>query len=97
MVKAPWQEVAQLAQSLREKSIADIQPPVPEIPSQHDLLLNVTSIPRKLLGEAELKITESPPEDLLRSLASGQLSSVEVVTAFLRRAGIAQKLVCTTK
>jgi len=93
MVKAQWQNVAQVAQSLRDKSIADIKPGIPDVPSHAELPLNTTSVPRRLLGEAELKITESPPEELLRSLASGQLSSVEVVTAFLRRAGIAQKLV----
>ncbi|EXJ95962.1 hypothetical protein A1O1_01087 [Capronia coronata CBS 617.96] len=98
MVKAPWQEVAKQAQLLRDKSIDQIQPPVPEVPSPAELPLNVTSIPRKLLDEAELKITESPPEELLKSLASGELSSVDVTTAFLRRAGIAQKLTnCVTE
>ncbi|KAI1614495.1 amidase [Exophiala viscosa] len=98
MVKAPWQDVAQIAQDLRAKSIADIKPAIPDVPSHAEIPLNTTSIPRKLLGEAELNITESPPEELLRSLASGQLSSVEVVTAFLRRAGIAQTLAnCVTE
>lgn len=93
MAKAPWQEIAKEAQSLRDTSIKQIQPPVPDVPSPAELPLNVTSIPRQLLSEAELKITESPPEKLLRLLASGELSSVDVTTAFLRRAGIAQKLV----
>ncbi|KAK4939357.1 hypothetical protein LTR10_020344 [Elasticomyces elasticus] len=98
MVKAPWQEVAQSAQSLRDRSIADIQPAIPEVPSHANLPLNTTSIPRKLLGDFELKITETPPEELLQLLSLGQLSSVEVVTAFLRRAGIAQKLTnCVTE
>lgn len=94
MVKTRWQEIAQLAQTLRDKSIADIHPPIPSVPSEADLPLNTTSLPRKLLEEAELRITETPPEQLLQSLASGELTSVEVTTAFLRRAGIAQKLVC---
>ena len=93
MVKAPWQETAQLAQSLRDKSINEIEPAIPQVPSPTDLPLNTTSLPKKLMGEAEFKITETPPEELLKSLASGDLSSVEVTTAFLRRAGIAQKLV----
>ncbi|EXJ81452.1 hypothetical protein A1O3_07744 [Capronia epimyces CBS 606.96] len=100
MVQAqvPWQEVAKQAQQLRDKSIDQIQPPVPAVPSPTELPLNVTSIPRKLLSEAELKITESPPEELLKSLATGELSSVDVTTAFLRRAGIAQKLTnCVTE
>jgi hypothetical protein len=93
MVKRPWQEVAKLAQGLRDKSIDQIQPAIPAVPSQGELPLNTTSLPRKLLGEAEVEITETPPEALLKSLASGELSSVEVTTAFLRRAGIAQGLV----
>lgn len=94
MVKVPWQEIAKQAQAQRDKSIDQIQPPIPAVPSPDELPLNVTSIPRELLNEAELKITESPPEELLKFLASGELSSVDVTTAFLRRAGIAQKLVC---
>lgn len=93
MGQSTWQEVAQLAQSLRDQSIAQIQPPIPEVPGQDELPSNTTSLPGKLLSEAEVKITETPPEELLSSLASGELSSVEVTTAFLRRAGIAQKLV----
>ena len=93
MVKAPWQDTAQLAQSLRDKSIDQIQPPIPEVSSQADLPLNTTSLPKKLLGETEFKITETPPEGLLKSLASGELTCVDVTTAFLRRAAIAQKLV----
>jgi len=94
MVKTPWQETAQLAQSLRDKSIDEIEPRIPPVPSPANLPLNTTSLPQKLMGEAEFKITETPPEELLKSLASGDLSSAEVTTAFLRRAGIAQKLVC---
>ncbi|EHY52325.1 Acetamidase [Exophiala dermatitidis] len=98
MVKVPWQEIAKQAQAQRDKSIDQIQPPIPAVPSPDELPLNVTSIPRELLNEAELKITESPPEELLKFLASGELSSVDVTTAFLRRAGIAQKLTnCVTE
>lgn len=93
MVKAPWQEVAAIAQSLRDKSIERIQPTVPEVPSSSELPLNTTHIPQQLLGEDEYAITETSPEQLLSSLASGKLSSVEVTKAFLRRAGIAQRLV----
>lgn len=91
MTRKPWQEVARIAQEARDKSIELVQPPVPDIPA--DLPLNVSGIPKQLLTPAEVEITETPPEVLVESLASGKLTSVEVVNAFLRRAGLAQKLV----
>ena len=97
MVKVPWQDVAALAQSLRDKSIDRIEPAIPKVPSSSELPLNTSKLPSQLLSPEESKITETSPEQLLKSLASGELSSVQVVTAFLRRAGIAQKLVrCST-
>lgn len=91
MARKPWQEVAKLAQEARNKSIALVQPPVPDVPA--DLPLNVSEIPRQLLTPSEIEITETPPEALVQKLASGELTSVAVITAFLRRAGLAQKLV----
>lgn len=86
-----WQEVAKEAQLHRDASIAKVNPPVPDVPAE--LPLDVTSLPRKLLTEREVEITETPAESLLASLATGKLKSVEVTNAFLRRAGLAQKLV----
>jgi len=54
-------------------------------------------IPRKsgLLSEKELAITEqNTVAELLAKLASGELTSLEVTTAFCKRAAIAQQLVC---
>lgn len=51
------------------------------------LLLNTGSG----LTEAELAITRSNVEDLAPRLASGSLTATEVVTAFLRRAALAEK------
>lgn len=93
MVNVPWQEVAALAQSLRDKSIDRIDPAIPKVPSPSELPLNTSQLPIQLLTADESNITETSPEQLLKSLASGQLTSVQVVTAFLRRAGIAQQLV----
>jgi len=84
------QDVAAEAQRLRDSSIADVKPPIPDVPA--DLPLNVTTIPKQLLSETEITITESAPEDLISSLASGKLSAVDVTNAFLRRASLAQKL-----
>ncbi|RDW61821.1 amidase [Aspergillus mulundensis] len=55
---------------------------------------NVLDFPQKsgILTEAELQITESSAAELVSSLASGQLTSVEVTTAFCKRAAIAQQL-----
>ncbi len=87
-----WQEVAKKAQEHRDASIKLVKPAVPDVPSE--LPLNVTEIPKHLLTAEEVVITETAPEDLVTSLASGKLTSTAVTNAFLRRAGIAQKLVC---
>lgn len=91
MAGKPWQEIAQIAQEVRDKSIAQVQPTVPEVPE--DLPLNVTSIPKQLLTPREIEITETTPEILVQKLASGEWTCVEVTNSFLRRAGLAQKLV----
>lgn len=88
---ATWEEVAADRQKYRDASIAAVQPPIPDV--QADLPLNVSGIPRQLLSSNEIKITELPPEEILSLLASQSVSAKEVVTAFLRRAGLAQKLV----
>lgn len=54
-------------------------------------------IPRRsgILTEKELHITEAyEVRRLLQALASGELSSLEVTTAFCKRAAIAQQLAC---
>ena len=58
--------------------------------------LNVTSFPAEcgLLSRRELEITNTTDvEVLLEKLASGQWSSVEVTTAFYKRAIVAHQLV----
>ena len=86
-----WQEIAKTAQEHRDASIARVEPAVPEVPQ--NLPVDVTGLPQELLSKAEISITESSPEDLLAAIASGQLSCLIVTQAFLRRAGLAQKLV----
>ncbi|KKY25176.1 putative fatty-acid amide [Phaeomoniella chlamydospora] len=93
---AKWQTVAKKAQDHRDKSIAEVQPAIPEVPAE--LPLDVTGLPKELLNEKEVSITEKPAEELVEALASGKLTSVEVTSAFLRRAGLAQKLAnCITE
>ncbi|ROW02769.1 hypothetical protein VSDG_01721 [Cytospora chrysosperma] len=55
-------------------------------------------IPRRsgMLTEKELRITEAyDVRDLLKALASGELTSVDVTVAFCKRAAIAQQLACS--
>lgn len=75
----------------RDATVAAIEPPLPELPSE--LPLNVTGIPKTVLTARELELTESPAEDLLTVLAAGYVTSGEVTRAFLRRAALAQRLV----
>ena len=92
MVTTSWKDVAATAQELRDASISRVNPPVPVVP--HDLPRNVAAFPKQLLTPDEILITETKPEELISSLASGRLTSAVVANAFLRRAGLAQKLVC---
>ena len=92
MTEPSWQEVAKIAQEYRDASIARVEPAVPEVPGE--LPGDVTSIPAELLDKEEVKITQTTTEDLLASIASGNLTSTAVTKAFLRRAGLAQSLVC---
>ncbi|TVY40668.1 putative amidase [Lachnellula occidentalis] len=92
---ATWQEVAADRQKYRDATLAAIEPSIPDIPSPS---LNTISIAKDILTTEEIKITESKVEVLVPQLAKGDLSSVTVVKAFLRRAALAQKLTnCITE
>lgn len=82
-----WQEISRQAKAYRDGTIRGI----PDIPEY--LPRDVTAIPATLLSPEEVAITETTPENLVRSIATGQFTSTAVTKAFLRRAGIAQKLV----
>lgn len=91
-----WQDVAATAQAYRDKTIAAIEPKVPEIPAHN--ALNVTTFPAKLLSPDVVEITELPTETLLDRMATGNITSTQVTKAFLQRAGLAGKLVnCITE
>jgi amidase len=89
---ATWQEVAADRQKHRNATLTLLEPPLPPI---EDIPLNTIPLARKFLTADEIKITETLVEDLVPQLAKGELSSVAVTKAFLRRAGLAQKAVCT--
>lgn len=89
--KPTWQEIAKTAQDHRDSTL-NLDPPVPDVPA--NLPLDVTAIPKILLSPEAVAITQTPPEELVMSLALGRLTSLTVTSAFLQRAGVAQKLVC---
>ncbi|GAB7332275.1 hypothetical protein MBLNU13_g04115t2 [Cladosporium sp. NU13] len=91
-----WQDIAATAQAYRDKTIAAIEPKLPEVPAHN--VPNVTTLPAKLLSADVIEITELPTEALLNRIATGSLSSTQVTKAFLQRAGLAGKLVnCITE
>lgn len=89
--KRPWQDIAREVQDYRNASTDRVQPAIPKLPS--NLPPNVLDIPSQVLRQEEIQITQTAPEDLLSSLAAGELSATSVTRAFLRRASLAQKLV----
>ena len=92
MPSQTWQEIAEDKRKRRAALIPKdwlITPP-------SDDVLDVTRVPLEcgLLSEKEIAITEETDIGvLLANLASGKLSSVEVTTAFAKRAMIAQQTV----
>ena len=60
-----------------------------------DSVVDVTRYPEEcgLLSAKDIQITNTALDDLLRKLAIGEWSSVEVTTAFYKRAIIAHQLV----
>jgi hypothetical protein len=94
--KKPWQEIAKEAQQHRDASIAMAlkEQELPPLPTP--LPKNVMGVPGLILSRREREITEMLPEELLGMLAAGELRAVDVTMAFLRRAALAQQLVCYT-
>jgi amidase len=90
LVTAKQQECAQRIPSewkLSAEQLALVQTP----------RLIEADVPRRsgLLSEFELDVTENySANQLLTKLASGQVSSIDVTTAFCKRAALAQQLVC---
>jgi amidase len=87
-----WQEVAARVQKHRDETIARVEPALAEL--DFEIPYNVTAIPRRVLTPRECEITELTVEELRARLDKGSLSAVETINAFLRRAALAQKLVC---
>lgn len=92
MSKPTWQEIAKVARNHRDDSIRRVHPPIPQVLDPERLPLDRTDVPKYLLTTEEVVITQTAPEHLVASLASGKYTSTTVATAFLRRAGLAQAL-----
>jgi len=91
-----WQAISATMLKHREDTYAAVDPPIPDLPRK--LPLNVTGVPKQLLSEKVVAITETATESLVEKLATGKLTSTEVTKAFLQRAGLAGKLVnCITE
>lgn len=90
---ASGQTLIAKAINVRDKSLAEIEPKLDlqNLPKQ--LPTNVTSIPKDVLTEEEIKITSYDVPELLEEIRSKRLSCVAVTKAFLRRAALAQHLV----
>lgn len=82
MAEHTWEDVAKIAQGLRDTSLSGVEPSLPDVPSE--LPRDVTNLPKQLLTQNEVLITQTPPEHLVESLAIGKLTSTTVVAAFLR-------------
>jgi hypothetical protein len=89
--KLSWQESALKVQSVRDRSIKQVDFTIAALSDTHTG--RVIDFPRKHLSQTEVTITESSAETLVASLATGKLTAIAVTNAFLRRAAIAQKLV----
>jgi len=94
--KRSWQDVAKEAQEYRDASIAVLTadfPPGLDGDEFSELPRNSIDISSAVLRPRDIQITERPPEELIRAIGNGELSVIDVTTAFLRRAALAQKLV----
>ena len=95
---ASWQEIAADRQRHRDASISQFLPSPPPALLTDPLPLNTTGIPRSILSDEDLAITDTNVEDLVAKLASGQWSATLVTKAFLARAAVAQTLTnCITE
>ena len=88
-----WEEKAAWAQNKRDASLAKVEPKLQGIPD--DLPLNSRGLPKSVLTQQELDITENySVTQLLTILRERKVSVEEVTKAFLRRAALAHAAVC---
>ena len=76
----------------RDDSLAEVTPPLAALPDP--LPKNVMPIFKDILTEEEIRITSYDVPELLKAIRDKVYSCETVTKAFLRRAALAQKLVC---
>uniref|UniRef100_A0A0W0FPE1 Amidase domain-containing protein n=1 Tax=Moniliophthora roreri TaxID=221103 RepID=A0A0W0FPE1_MONRR len=94
-----WEDIVAEKRAAQRASIPQAWLLEPDkLPPTH--VLDVNHVPTQcgLFTPLELEITASPVENLLSNLSGGKWSSVEVTTAFCKRAAVAHQLVnCLTE
>ena len=91
-VTTKWEKISERKKHDLEVSLSTVQSSW-KTPLFHGRK-NVTGIPKIVLPQSTIDITEQPAEILVKKLALGYLTSVEVTQAFLLRAKLASQLVC---
>ena len=77
--------------TMRTMGSIDIENLVPED------ALDVSDVPKQLLSEVEIEITEDfTPIQLVEAMRERRYTAVQVISAFIKRASIAHKLVSDT-
>lgn len=95
MTNVPWAERAAAAQAANRELLPK-EYLLSKLPSKDERNVQYFAAQCGLLSVKELEITESPEiTGLLAKLADKTYSAVEVTTAFIKRAVIAQQVVCT--
>lgn len=80
------------AREHRDGSVARVEPAITPLPAS--LPKNVMNIAKNTLTPEEIKITSYDVPELLQVIKDKTFSCETVTKAFLRRAALAQKLVC---
>ena len=90
--KDDWRAIAAEARRERDESIAQVLSTA-ELSTQLDCSGDINDVAARRLSAEEMRITDMSTQCLLSELVTGRLTSVEVVTAYLRRAIVAQTMV----
>lgn len=88
-----WEHKAQAVRDYRDATLAKVEPALADITGP--LPLNSLDLPKQFLTPREYELTQNYDAiALLEMLRSKKLTSEELTRAFLRRAALAQKVVC---
>lgn len=82
-----------LDKSIKKESYA----PQDIVPKSIDEAADVTTIPYQVLNDKEIEITDMPATELAKKIEKGELTAVETLYAFIKRATISHQLThCVT-